>query len=228
METVGDWVPVALSGQVETASSTGVVVNGTELVVWRDNKGAAHIWEDRCPHRGMRMSFGFVRGDHLACLYHGWQYDTSGQCQHIPAHPDLEVPKTIRLRTYGVAERNGMIWAGLNETSDVAALAPAIDGLTPVRSLYIDVSAESLMAYLASARLPGDANTAALENLGPNLLALKGETTTVLLGVQPMAEHKLGLHIVTASGEPSTVAGLARWAQALRLAIETGLASEAA
>ena len=46
-----------------------------------------HVWEDRCPHRGMRLSMGFVRSDRIACLYHGWQYGTDGHCLYIPAHP---------------------------------------------------------------------------------------------------------------------------------------------
>lgn len=228
MDVVEDWVPVALSGQLENASSTGVLVNGAELVAWRDSNGAAHIWEDRCPHRGMRMSFGFVRGDHLACLYHGWQYDTAGQCQHIPAHPDLEVPKTIRIRTYGVAERNGMIWAGFGEAPDTAELAPEIEGLSPVRSLYVDTSRESLLSQLSKAVLPGDQTAAELSQFGANLITLKGDKTVIVLGIQPMTTGKFALHIATTHADKAMVESLARWAQALRLTIETAPASEAA
>src|SRR5580700_5238771 len=70
--------PVGLSLAVEASSSAGTRLLDRELVVWRDNSGAAHVWEDRCPHRGMKLSFGFVRGDHIACLYHGWQYNSGG------------------------------------------------------------------------------------------------------------------------------------------------------
>ncbi len=101
------WYPVALSEMIPAGTSAGVVIDGAEIVVWRDTSGAAHTWEDRCPHRGMKLSFGFVRGDHIACLYHGWEYDTGGTCRYIPAHPQLEVPKTICVKTYGVAEAGG-------------------------------------------------------------------------------------------------------------------------
>ena len=104
------WIPVALSSSIEMGTSAGTRIFGEERVVWRDDKGNVHVWEDRCPHRGMRMSFGFVRGDLIACLYHGWRYDRTGQCSHIPAHPDLDVPKTIKVPTFKAEEAGGIIW----------------------------------------------------------------------------------------------------------------------
>ena len=67
------WHAVTLAGGVETGTSMGTRLFGEEIVVWRDENGVAHTWEDRCPHRGMRLSMGFVRSDRIACLYHGWQ-----------------------------------------------------------------------------------------------------------------------------------------------------------
>ena len=90
------WHAVALAGGVETGTSTGTHLFGEEIVVWRDATGAAHAWEDRCPHRGMRLSMGFVRSDRIACLYHGWQYGTDGHCLYIPAHPEIQVPPDDR------------------------------------------------------------------------------------------------------------------------------------
>ncbi|GIS36806.1 MAG: hypothetical protein Ct9H90mP8_2260 [Pseudomonadota bacterium] len=31
--------------------------------------------DNRCPHRGTRLSLGFFSGKQLACLYHGWQLE---------------------------------------------------------------------------------------------------------------------------------------------------------
>ena len=75
--------------------------------MWRDSDGVAHVWEDRCPHRGMRLSLGFVRGDQIACLYHGWRYDAAGQCRYIPAHPQLTPPETIRVPVLAVGGADG-------------------------------------------------------------------------------------------------------------------------
>ena len=51
-----------------------------------------------------------VRGDHIACLCAVGK-DGAGQCRHIPAHPSLDVPSTIKVLTYLSQERYGIIWA---------------------------------------------------------------------------------------------------------------------
>ncbi|HWU60424.1 MAG TPA: Rieske (2Fe-2S) protein [Ensifer sp.] len=219
------WSPVALSTMVEPSSSTGAVVNGAELVVWRDSSGKAHVWEDRCPHRGMRMSFGFVRGDHLACLYHGWQYDTAGQCRHIPAHPQLEVPQTIRMQTFATAERNGLIWAGATADVDPALLPAEIPGLVPVRSLYADCTVAKVMATLGATPLPGSDDAPALETISENYLSVSSGPLRLFVAIQTMGPDKVALHLMTNQGAP--IAALARYAQPLRLSLETPLAEVA-
>jgi len=41
--------------------------NDLDIAVWRSVSGVVNAWENRCPHRGMRLSHGFVRGESLAC-----------------------------------------------------------------------------------------------------------------------------------------------------------------
>ena len=219
------WSPVALSNMVEPSTSTGAVVNGAELVVWRDSSGKAHVWEDRCPHRGMRMSFGFVRGDHLACLYHGWQYDTAGQCRHIPAHPQLDVPQTIRMQTFAAAERNGVIWAGATADADPALLPAEISGLLPVRSLYADCASAKALTVLAETPLPGSADAPTIEAISENYVSISSGPVRLLVAIQIMDEEKIALHLM--ANEGATVAALARYAQALRLTLETPVAEAA-
>jgi nitrite reductase/ring-hydroxylating ferredoxin subunit len=213
--TLGEgWVPVALSSSIETATSAGAVVDGSELVIWRDSSGNAHVWEDRCPHRGMRLSFGFVRGDHIACLYHGWQYDSAGQCRHIPAHPALEVPQTIKVQTYRSQEKYGIIWA---TTAAEAALPEigAASGATPVRSLYIDRQAEDVRTFLASE---------GLSDHGGNIGILSADGDTLLVAVQAIGQTKTGVHIVIL-GAPDANTGAKQkryssWAETARRALE--------
>lgn len=133
-------VAVALSRDVPFGTSIGVRVEGIEYVVWRDESGKAHIWEDSCPHRGMKLSLGFVRGDRIACLYHGWEYGTDGVCQKIPAHPDLPVPDSITVDTFGVVESGGLIWLFAEES------AVEIEPLHPVRSMMVEVDVRDVEA----------------------------------------------------------------------------------
>ena len=112
------WHAVALSNDVEPGSSNGTHLFGEEIVVWRDGAGVPHVWVDRCPHRGMRLSYGYVRADRIACLYHGWQYGTDGRCLRIPAHPDIEPPASIVVWRHSCREAMDLIFARLGEAID--------------------------------------------------------------------------------------------------------------
>jgi phenylpropionate dioxygenase-like ring-hydroxylating dioxygenase large terminal subunit len=136
------WTAIALSRDVPPESTRAVRVEDREIVVWRGADGEVHVWEDRCPHRGMRLSYGFVRGTVLNCLYHGWRYGSSGSCVWIPAHPDLNVPPTIKTNAFPVTERGGMIWANLDGAEDDVPALP--DGMVPVASTVFAVGEEDV------------------------------------------------------------------------------------
>ncbi|WP_375465493.1 Rieske 2Fe-2S domain-containing protein [uncultured Methylobacterium sp.] len=184
------WYAVALGADLDAGTSAGTRLFGHELVVWRDRAGAAHVWEDRCPHRGMRLSFGFVRGDHVACLYHGWRYDAAGRCRHIPAHPDLPVGPMIRATTFRSRERHGLVWVAWGDATDGAA---AEDGAaTPVRSLYLDAPAAHVRAELGAAPGPDGLVRARLAGL------------PALIAVQPLSDVQCAVHVVLDGPAPAS------------------------
>lgn len=209
MDEPSGWYALALGADIEPSTSAGTRLFGHELVVWRDAAGAVHVWEDRCPHRGMRLSFGFVRGDHIACLYHGWRYDSAGQCRYIPAHPDLAVGSMIRTRTYPSREWAGVIWVLWGAAADVSGAdseAPRA-AMTPLRSLYLDVPAARLRAAFGPA--------------GPDGLApLDLGGTPVLVAVQPLAEGASAVHIVVPDEPDADLPRLAAACGALRRSLE--------
>ena len=206
------WYALALGDGLEPGSSAGTQLFDKELVVWRDASGISHVWEDRCPHRGMRLSFGFVRGNHIACLYHGWQYDEAGQCRHIPAHPSLEVPETIKVPTYASVEAAGMIW--VQSTPEAGGSSPQDIAAVPVRSLYIDRAPEAV-AQALEAGLAG-----VFEALSPSTFAATLDGATVFLALQPYGAERTALHIACTGGE-LPLKDIAIWAEDLRTALET-------
>ena len=171
-------VPIALSADIVPNMSAGVRVMGAEYVVWRDTHGTAHIWDDRCPHRGMKMSLGFVRGDGIACLYHGWEYGADGRCRKIPAHPELPVPASIRIGTHPAAERSGIIWLGLD---DNPLWPDDFAGWSALRSVAVQSPAE-LVREALGLREP----VSPLGSLG--------------LALQPVTERLSMLHMLLADG----------------------------
>jgi hypothetical protein len=96
----------------------------------------------------MRLSHGFVRGETLSCIYHGWQYDQDGSCDYIPAHPDLTPPKSICTHNYACKEQDGVVWISL-EPNDQDP--PSTLSRRPVRSMDISLSAVSIVDQLGAA-----------------------------------------------------------------------------
>lgn len=109
-----DWHPVAAAGTVGGGAIARAQLLDLPLALWRDSGGQAHAWEDRCPHRGTRLSLGTQQGDTLRCAYHGWRFGASGNCSHIPALPDLaEANLKARVATFAVQEHFGLLWVCL-------------------------------------------------------------------------------------------------------------------
>jgi nitrite reductase/ring-hydroxylating ferredoxin subunit len=226
MSSGDNWHPVGLSHSIEAGSSAGTRLFGQELVVWRDTSGTAHVWEDRCPHRGMKLSFGFVRGDHIACLYHGWQYDRAGYCQYIPAHPDLDVPKTFKVPVYLTKEQGGMIWTTLSENPP--PLPADRDQTVPLCSLYFDCGVAAAIAALGTVRLTPFASQGLTDTivrrLTETLYTVSSGDDRLQIGIQAISETRTALHL-TICGWPKLYEGFGQshfldWALQLRRAIE--------
>ena len=119
------WLPVGVLTDLQGGPHP-VVLLGEELVVWQAPTGQYQAWADRCPHRGTPLSLGRVVNGRLECAYHGWQFDTSGQCKVVPALPDFVPPvmtSTQRACTYAVKQAYGLLWVQMDKPAPTAALA---------------------------------------------------------------------------------------------------------
>lgn len=103
------WHPVLPSWGVSDAP-VGITRLGQNIVVWRDRDGAVHALEDRCPHRGARLSMGWNLGDRVACWYHGIEVDGSGTVGKVPAIANCPLEGQACVKSYPVQERNGAIF----------------------------------------------------------------------------------------------------------------------
>ena len=134
-DTTGSWTPVALSADLPAGTVIPARISAGSIALWRSESGRLAASADRCPHRGMSLSHGFVRGESLSCIYHGWSYAQAGNCIRIPAHPGLTPPETIRAKTFTVEEAGGVIWVAADETE---TKPPVLEGLIPLRSMTTD------------------------------------------------------------------------------------------
>jgi phenylpropionate dioxygenase-like ring-hydroxylating dioxygenase large terminal subunit len=112
------WHPVAALEELGGAP-LAVRLLDSDLVLWRDDANRVHAWADRCPHRGTRLSLGRVTNGRLECGYHGWRFDSGGQCVAIPALPGFVPPASHKACAYPVLTAYCLVWVQL-EASDAA------------------------------------------------------------------------------------------------------------
>jgi phenylpropionate dioxygenase-like ring-hydroxylating dioxygenase large terminal subunit len=110
----GEWFAVAWSREVLPGQLLARRLMGCDIVLWRSTQGI-HCWRDLCIHRGAQLSLGKLCDDRLVCPYHAWEYSSTGQCVHIPSHPNQPPPVKARAQTYHARERYGIVWACLGE-----------------------------------------------------------------------------------------------------------------
>jgi 5,5'-dehydrodivanillate O-demethylase len=108
------WQPVALSADVAAGQAKALRVFGEELTLYRGESGAAHLVGGRCAHRLTLLHTGWVQGEDIRCIYHGWKYDGSGQCNELPAEASGAAGK-VRIAGYPVQEYCGLIFAYLGD-----------------------------------------------------------------------------------------------------------------
>ncbi len=84
---------------------------GEEIIVWCDDNSGVCVANAYCPHLGADLGpdvGGSVRDGRLVCPFHGFEYDTGGQCVATPFGP---APKAARLRVFETREIAGLIFA---------------------------------------------------------------------------------------------------------------------
>ena len=119
---LNDWHVVARSSDV-TDVPLAVRLLDEDLVLWRSGERVL-AWRDLCVHRGTKLSLGCVKEGTLSCPYHGWAYNETGQCIHIPAHPTFNPSARAKVQSYSTQERYGLIWVCLgNPQQDVPSFS---------------------------------------------------------------------------------------------------------
>ena len=107
------WIPGILSSELPAPDCTPVriMLLGEKLIAFRDTSGRVGLMQDACPHRGASMFFGRNEEDGLRCVYHGWKFDTAGNCVDMPSEPaESNFKSKVHAKAYKTFERNGAIW----------------------------------------------------------------------------------------------------------------------
>jgi phenylpropionate dioxygenase-like ring-hydroxylating dioxygenase large terminal subunit len=106
------WLPAVLSSQVGAAGSAPVRLRllGEDLIAFRDGSGKVGITQSHCAHRNAPLFFGRIEEGGIRCAYHGWLFDTQGQCTQIPSDPEGRVCRNMTIRAYRTQEAADIVW----------------------------------------------------------------------------------------------------------------------
>lgn len=192
------WHPIAAADDLVFRHTFHGQLLGRELAVWRADDGYVNVWENRCLHRGVRLSIGVNDGRELRCQYHGWRYaNRTGGCTYIPAHPADAPARTICNRTFASIEKYGLVWSGDDPVGDVPDVG-LLEGepLIGLRGLPVNASSDLVMVGVRQHRfqpngdLGGEGAVMEVEDLNAFAVALTASagvgSTTVVFFVQPV------------------------------------------
>ena len=110
------WLPTLLSSELPEPDCAPVRVRllGEQLIAFRDTLGKVGLLSEFCPHRLTSMFFGRNEEGGLRCVYHGWKFDTAGNCLDMMNEPPgSDFHTKIKTTAYPVVEMGDLIWAYL-------------------------------------------------------------------------------------------------------------------
>jgi phenylpropionate dioxygenase-like ring-hydroxylating dioxygenase large terminal subunit len=108
------WYAVSLSRDLAVGEVKPLHYLGKELVLFRTESGEAKLLDAYCPHLGAHIGHGGkVKGEHVACPFHGWEFNGEGVCKHIPYAKNMppRADGKQTLHAYPVQEQNSVVWA---------------------------------------------------------------------------------------------------------------------
>src|SRR3982074_2864543 len=122
------WMPALIAPELPDPDCPPIRLTllNEQLVAFRDSTGQVGLIANNCPHRGASLFFGRNEESGLRCVYHGWKFDTNGQCVDMPNEPAESDFKTkVRAVAYRGADAGGLTWIYMGQNQ---AAPPGLPG----------------------------------------------------------------------------------------------------
>ncbi len=122
------WYPVVPVAEL-SGRPVSFTLLGEKLVCWLDLEGHPVAVRDRCCHRSAQLSLGKVIQGTIACPYHGWQFDGTGTCVHVPQlRAGESISPSYQIAAYRCQACYGYLWVCLEEPiADIPDIPEAAD-----------------------------------------------------------------------------------------------------
>ncbi|BAZ33259.1 putative dioxygenase Rieske iron-sulfur component [Cylindrospermum sp. NIES-4074] len=109
MKLFNHWY-IACKSQELRQKPLAITILEIPLVLFRGINGKPAALLDRCPHRNVPLSVGWVKNNQLICKYHGWRFNEQGICQEIPGLCTQKEDNNCNVLAYPVIEQDNFIW----------------------------------------------------------------------------------------------------------------------
>jgi len=107
------WYVAAWDYELTGGKLLARVLLDNPTVLFRGESGRVVALDNRCAHRGAKLSNGRLEGDCVRCMYHGLKFDATGKCVQIPGQDNI--PPKLGVRSYPVLERDHLVWIWMGE-----------------------------------------------------------------------------------------------------------------
>jgi phenylpropionate dioxygenase-like ring-hydroxylating dioxygenase large terminal subunit len=117
------WLKICALEDIPQLGSRVVQRGGqSDIAIFRTSEDTVFALEDRCPHRGARLSLGWNLGDRVACWYHGIEVDGGGTVKQVPASANCPLEGKACVKSYPVEEHAGAVflWFGIDPAAPPA------------------------------------------------------------------------------------------------------------
>jgi phenylpropionate dioxygenase-like ring-hydroxylating dioxygenase large terminal subunit len=107
------WYVAAWDEELADGSLLARTILEQPVLLYRGASGRVVALDNRCCHRGAKLSNGRREGDDIRCMYHGLKFDPTGRCIQIPGQDN--VPKGLGVKSYPVVERQMLVWIWMGD-----------------------------------------------------------------------------------------------------------------
>lgn len=109
-----DWYTPLISNEVKKGKIVPLTFMGEELIVFRNDEGKVIVMDGVCPHFGADLSKGDICDNMVRCPFHGFYFDSTGQCVKGDVVKDPSTLEKITIGTWVAEECAGQIfiWHG--------------------------------------------------------------------------------------------------------------------
>jgi len=134
------WLPAAMSSELKRdGAPTRLMLLGEQLIAFRDSAGKVGVMDHKCPHRCASLFLGRNEEGGLRCVYHGWKFDTEGNCVDMPSVPaERDFKHLVHAKAYKAVERKGLVWVYMGERKEAPPLPQIEATLLPETEVTIN------------------------------------------------------------------------------------------